>query len=357
MSILVIAFVSLGAAGLIAGTDVAFKFRWIRRQPVEDKLLRRVSKYVADGAMAFLTREYRMLIPFLLIAAAFLVVANKGALRLQAAAFIIGGITSALAGYIGMKIATSANARTTHAAAQGLNPALRLSFAGGSVMGLSVVGLVLMGILLVLLSTTLIYGGGVGPLQSKILPILSGFSLGASSIALFARVGGGIFTKAADVGADLVGKVEAGIPEDDHRNPATIADNVGDNVGDVAGMGADLFESFAGSIIGTMFLGMAVGVGETSKMRLMVLPLLLAVAGLVASIIGIRFVRVRERSTPQRALTVGTIVSVLIAAILAFFVCRFLIGSVGDAYMGYSLKISFCSGIRDGFRHAIGFCY
>lgn len=343
MSILVIAFIGLGAGGIIAGIDVFLKSRWILRQPVENGLLRRVSKYVSDGAMAFLTREYRMLIPFLLIAASFLAVANRGALRFQAVAFILGGVTSALAGFIGMKIATAANARTTHAASGGLNPALRLSFAGGSVMGLSVVGLVLLGVLLVLLVTTLVYGGGVGPLQSTVLPILSGFSLGASSIALFARVGGGIFTKAADVGADLVGKVEAGIPEDDHRNPATIADNVGDNVGDVAGMGADLFESFAGSIIGTMFLGIAVQGSEPLRIRLMVLPLVLAFAGLIASVIGIRFVRTGGKASAQRALTSGTIMSVLIAVVLAFFACRFLIGPTSIISMTGAIRIFFAT--------------
>src|SRR6056297_1197014 len=231
------------------------KTRWIYRQSAGNEKLRRISGYVQEGAMAFLSREYRALLVFVAVVAAFLALANVGVLRYQAISFLLGAGTSALAGYIGMRVATSSNSRTTHAAQEGINPALKISFSGGTVMGMSVVGLALMGISVILLVATGIAGTEISMVQKSILPILSGFSLGASSMALFARVGGGIFTKAADVGADLVGKVEAGIPEDDHRNPAVIADNVGDNVGDVAGMGADLFESYVGSIVGSMILG------------------------------------------------------------------------------------------------------
>ena len=355
MSVFLIACAGLGAAGIIAATDVAFRARWIMRQPVENPMLKRISAYVADGAMTFLGREYRLLTPFLLVVALFLLFVNKGALRLQAVAFLLGGAASGVAGYIGMRVATAANARTTHAAGEGLHPALRLSFAGGSVMGLGVVGLVLVGILVILVMVALFFGSDFATIEKTALPVLSGFSLGASSLALFARVGGGIFTKAADVGADLVGKVEAGIPEDDHRNPATIADNVGDNVGDVAGMGADLFESYAGSIVGTMFLGMAVAGDEVFRMKLTVLPLLLAGAGVVASMIGIRFVRVREGSSAQRALTTGTVAAVLFATLFAFLTCWFFLGSSGFGEKTGSLRIFFSAALGIASGTALGF--
>ena len=327
MSLLYTALIAIGITAIFTAVDAGVTARWISKQPVDDPKLVRISGYVRDGAMAFLSREYRLMLPFIVIAAAFLVAANTGALRLQSAAFVLGGSLSALAGYLGMRIATTANAKTAQAARIGLNPALRLSFRAGGIMGLSVVGLTLVGILAVFLIAVLIFGTARGVIAGKVLPVLSGYSLGASSIALFARVGGGIFTKAADVGADLVGKVEAGIPEDDHRNPATIADNVGDNVGDVAGMGADLFESYAGSIIGTMFLGIAVSPDEQLAMRFMTLPLFLAVAGVIASILGIRLVRVGKKGSAHRAMTRGTLSAVLIAAALAAIVCRLTIGT------------------------------
>lgn len=319
---------ALLAGSILSMADALTKARWIRKQPVESPVLRKISGFVSDGAMAFLSREYRLLLPFLLIVSVFLLVANRGALRLQAASFAIGGGASALAGFIGMKIATVANARTTDAAKRGLGPALKVSFFGGSVMGLSVVGLAMLGILVLLLILFGLYGFTLSALSGTVLPVLSGFSLGASSLALFARVGGGIFTKAADVGADLVGKIEAGIPEDDHRNPATIADNVGDNVGDVAGMGADLFESYVGSIIGTMFLGVAAMTNETGRLKLMVFPLLLAFLGGLASIIGIRLVRVRKGSSAQKALNRGTLFAVLLSGLFTFAACRLFLGDV-----------------------------
>lgn len=299
---------------------------WIVRQPVENEKLDRIRGYVAEGAMAFLLREYTILLPFVAVVGVLLAVANTGALRWQALAFALGAFCSALAGFIGMRVATQANARTANAAVSGANVALRISFAGGSVMGLSVVGFALAGISVVLFLATRRYGHDVGALTGTVLPILSGFSLGASSIALFARVGGGIFTKAADIGADLVGKVEAGIPEDDHRNPATIADNVGDNVGDVAGMGADLFESYVGSIVGAMILGVETLASARMQTNLGVLPLIFAASGIVASIVGVFLVRVRGDRSPQAALNIGTFTASGLAAIFMFIAARLVMG-------------------------------
>ncbi len=306
------------AGGVCALVFAGLKIRWIYRQPVENENLKRISGYVAEGAMAFLIREYKVLIPFILVVAVFLGLANEGPLRYQAYAFLLGALCSALAGFIGMKVATAANCRTTHAAQEGINPALRVSFTGGSIMGMCVVGLALLGVFTVLWIGGFFIGRTVEIYAGQILPILSGFSLGASSIALFARVGGGIFTKAADVGADLVGKVEAGIPEDDHRNPATIADNVGDNVGDVAGMGADLFESYVGSIVGCMILGLAAEASELTRFRLMNLPLVLCFVGVICSVIGTFFVRAKPGKSPQRALNAGSFGAAILAAILAY---------------------------------------
>ncbi len=302
--------------------------RWIFRQEVKDKRLRQIGGYVSEGAMAFLSREYKILVPFVILIAAFLAIGNRGAIKLQSISFILGAVSSALSGFIGMKVATAANSRTTQAASdKGLNGALKVAFSGGSVMGMSVVGLALLGVFIVLAVTTSLFGHSSETLADTILPIITGFSLGASSIALFSRVGGGIFTKAADVGADLVGKVEAGIPEDDPRNPATIADNVGDNVGDVAGMGADLFESFVGSIAGAMILGLTVSASEEIKIKLMLLPLLLVTIGVVASLIGTFFVRTKPGSNPQKALNAGTFGAGAIAAVFVFVLLRFYIGS------------------------------
>ena len=302
------------------------KTAWIFGQPVENMRLKKIGGFVADGAMAFLSREYKVLVPFALLVTAFLAVANKGMLRYQAVAFVVGAGASALAGFIGMKVATAANVRTTHAAQKGLVPALKVAFTGGSIMGMSVVGLAMLGFFILLFLGRLLLGSSIEILADQLLPIITGFSLGASSMALFARVGGGIFTKAADVGADLVGKVEAGIPEDDHRNPATIADNVGDNVGDVAGMGADLFESYVGSIIGAMVLGVGIAASDAYRLKLVVFPLLLAVLGIVAALIGIGFVRVKEGKSAQAALNKGTFGATGIAVVFSFFLCRLFLG-------------------------------
>ncbi len=328
-------FLALGYAAL--------KTKWIFGQPVENPKLVKIGGYVADGAMAFLTREYKVLIPFVLIVAAFLAIANQGTLKFQAFAFVVGAMASALAGFIGMKVATAANTRTTHAAQGGLIPALKVAFMGGSVMGMSVVGLSMLGFFILLFLGRHFLGSSVEVLSGQILPIITGFSLGASSMALFARVGGGIFTKAADVGADLVGKVEAGIPEDDHRNPATIADNVGDNVGDVAGMGADLFESYVGSIIGAMVLGVSMAGSDEFRLKLVVFPLLLAVAGILAAMIGVAMVRVKEGQSPQSALNKGTFGAAGIAAVFSFLISYFFLGDgIGETAINW-LNIFFAS--------------
>ncbi len=326
---------ALSAAGL-AGVYALIRAIWINSQKVESPQLIRIAGFVAEGAMAFLSREFRALVPFVAITAVFLWLGQVGALRFQSFSFVLGAFASALAGYIGMKTATAANFRTSYAAQKGLGPALQVSFAGGSVMGMTVVGLALAGITLVVGFALSFWGGGYQVLKDDILPVLSGFSLGASAMALFARVGGGIFTKAADVGADLVGKVEAGIPEDDHRNPAVIADNVGDNVGDVAGMGADLFESYVGSIIGAMILGLGALPGE-SGIRLAFLPLVIAAVGGVCSVLGSFLVRVKEGKSPQAALNRGSFGAAILAAVVNYFVITFLVGSDAPAGAWWSL--------------------
>lgn len=342
------------AGGVFALLYAVFKIRWIFKQPVDNPDLKRISGYVAEGAMAFLVREYKVLIPFVVIVAIFLGLANQGNLRFQALAFLLGAFCSASAGFIGMKVATAANCRTTHAAQSGLNPALKVSFVGGSIMGMSVVGLALLGVFTVLWIGSRVLGHSVELYAGQILPILSGFSLGASSIALFARVGGGIFTKAADVGADLVGKVEAGIPEDDHRNPATIADNVGDNVGDVAGMGADLFESYVGSIVGCMILGLAVEASDLTKMRLMNLPLVLCFVGVICSVVGTFFVRAKPGKSPQRALNAGSFGAAILAAVLSYPVIHLIMGGetfgegIGSNQIFYAMMVGLLAGVMIG---------
>ncbi len=326
-----VALIAAACAGFLALAYAAFRAAWIYRQTVEAPNLARIGGYIAEGAVAFLKREYTVLAPFVLVVGAFLALANAGNLRLQALAFALGAVTSAAAGWFGMKVATAANSRTAQAAARGLGPALQVAFAGGSVMGMTVVGLALLGIAAIVAGAVALFGGELPVLHDTVFPVLSGFSLGASAMALFARVGGGIFTKAADVGADLVGKVEAGIPEDDPRNPAVIADNVGDNVGDVAGMGADLFESYVGSIVGVVVLGAAAaGASDALRLRLAFLPILLAAVGVAASALGSLFVRVREGGSPQRALNAGTFGAAAIAAAALYPVTAWAMG--GQTY-------------------------
>ena len=293
-------------SGLLAMVYSFWKTNWITQQDEGTDRMKTIGANIAEGAMAFLKAEYRVLVVFVVIVAALLGLANseKGN-ELIALSFIMGALTSGLAGFLGMRVATKANNRTTHAARTGLAPALNVAFTGGSVMGLSVVGLGILGLGSLFAFYEGFFQTDGGADYDKILTVISGFSLGASSIALFARVGGGIYTKAADVGADLVGKVEAGIPEDHPLNPATIADNVGDNVGDVAGMGADLFESYVGSIVGSMVLGASVLAAGVFDLNFVVLPLLIAASGIVVSIIGTFMVFVKEGGNPQKALNIG----------------------------------------------------
>ena len=300
-------------AGVLALLYSFWRSVWINRQDPGNERMQEIGQAVREGAMAFLSREYKVLAIFVVAVGAMLYAARlSGGTELVAVSFVVGAFCSGLAGFLGMRVATAANNRTTHAARTSLNSALRVAFNGGSVMGMSVVGLGVLGLSLLFW----LYGGQEpGADLPHVLEILSGFAMGASSIALFARVGGGIYTKAADVGADLVGKIEAGIPEDDPRNPATIADNVGDNVGDVAGMGADLFESYVGSIVGAMVLA-----ASTLGYNYVILPLALAATGIVVSILGTLFVRTKEGGNPQAALNLGIFGAGGIMVIVSWFV-------------------------------------
>ncbi len=295
-------------AGILALLFALFMAKKVKSADQGTKRMIELSQAINEGAMAFLGREYSMLTGFVVVVG-IIIVPTLG--WQTALSFVLGAIFSGLAGFIGMQIATQANARTTQAARTSLNDALGVAFSGGSVMGLSVVGLgtIGLGVLYIMFTNNPEY--------------IRGFAFGASSIALFARVGGGIYTKAADVGADLVGKVEAGIPEDDPRNPAVIADNVGDNVGDVAGMGADLFESYVGSIVAAMTLG------TTLSKDHVILPLLIVSIGIVAAIIGTRFVKAKEGGDPAKALERGTLVAAGITIIGAFLLVNNLIGDLG----------------------------
>lgn len=316
----------LGVVGLLY---TFWKSSWVSKQEVGTEKMAKIAKNISDGAMAFLKAEYKVLSIFVIAVAILLAFTGnaENSSPLIAVSFILGAICSALAGFIGMKVATKANVRTTNAARNSLGRALEVAFAGGSVMGMGVVGLGVLGLGVLLLTYS-----NMGWDINKVITVITGFSFGASSIALFARVGGGIYTKAADVGADLVGKVEAGIPEDHPLNPATIADNVGDNVGDVAGMGADLFESYVGSIIGTMVLGAAfIGLGgfeetnELSGLNAVLLPLVLAGVGILTSILGTFFVRVAEGGDPQKALNRGEFISAGVMLAATFIIVRWLL--------------------------------
>ena len=322
----------LGVVGLIV---MAIKSAWVVKQDTGDENMVELAGYIADGAMAFLRAEWKVLTYFAVIAA--IVLAWSGTLvetsdPTIAISFLIGAFLSAFAGYIGMKIATKANVRTTQAARTSLKHALKVSFTGGSVMGLGVAGLAVLGlgsIFIILYQVFVVsVGAGVNGVEmEKALEVLAGFSLGAESIALFARVGGGIYTKAADVGADLVGKVEAGIPEDDVRNPATIADNVGDNVGDVAGMGADLFGSYVATILATMVLGREiVSVDAFGGIAPILLPMVLAGLGILFSIMGMAFVTIKDdKGDVQKALNMGNWSSILFTGIASFFVVQYML--------------------------------
>ena len=302
---------------------IAWKTAWVNKQSTGDEKMQDIARRVREGAMAFLKSEYKVLGIFVLAVAIlffFKSSAEENSNPFLVVSFITGAILSGLAGFMGMRIATKANVRTTQAAKTSLNKALNTSFSAGSVMGIGVVSLGVIG----LSALFILYNYIIDWNLVVVLNVISSFSFGASSIALFARVGGGIYTKAADVGADLVGKVEAGIPEDHPLNPGTIADNVGDNVGDVAGMGADLFESFVGAIIAAMILGASfVALPEFSAFELgpVILPLALAGVGIITSIIGALFVRVKEESgDPQKALNRGESISMIIMVVASFFI-------------------------------------
>lgn len=297
-------------AGIIALIFAAILTVIIKKSEPGNKKMVEIMGYIREGAMAFLFREYKVLSIFIVILAVIIGIFLNS--WLTSLCFVLGALFSILAGFFGMNVATMANARTANAAQKGQNQALGIAFKGGTVMGMCVVGLGLFGI-------------GVLYIIIKDITVITGFGLGASSIALFARVGGGIYTKAADIGADLVGKLEAGIPEDDPRNPAVIADNVGDNVGDVAGMGADLFESYVGAIISAITLGAIAFAGKTEGVGF---PLLISAVGIIASILGSLFVRTSEKSNPQNALRNGTYISALIVLITSFFLSRMMFGNL-----------------------------
>ena len=299
-------------AAVIALIFAAYLARKVGRQSAGTERMKEIAAAIAEGARAFLTAEYKILIIF--VAVLFVLIGIGIGNWVTAICFVVGALFSTVAGYCGMTVATKANVRTANAAKEsGMNKALSIAFSGGAVMGMCVAGLGALGVSLVYIVT-------------RNVDVLFGFSLGASSIALFARVGGGIYTKAADVGADLVGKVEAGIPEDDPRNPAVIADNVGDNVGDVAGMGADLFESYCGSLISALTLGVAV-----SEVSGVLFPLAIAGCGLIASMIGTFFVRGGENANPQKALTKGSYAASVLVIIASLALSRTLFGNMNAA--------------------------
>lgn len=318
---------ALGLFGLLV---MAFKSAWVSRQEAGEETMQELAGHIAAGAMAFLKAEWRVLSIFVLITAALL--AYSGTIHevkgreihshwIISIAFVVGAVFSATAGFIGMKVATRANVRTTHAARTSLKKALKVSFTGGSVMGLGVAGLAVLGLgSLFIVFLAMFADLGANQIRTSI-EVLTGFSLGAESIALFARVGGGIYTKAADVGADLVGKVEAGIPEDDVRNPATIADNVGDNVGDVAGMGADLFGSYVATILASMVLGQEIVANDAlGGLSPILLPMVISGLGLVFSIVGMLFVRIKdEKSSVQTALNLGNWSAMIFTVIASYF--------------------------------------
>ncbi|MBN1300895.1 MAG: sodium-translocating pyrophosphatase [Melioribacteraceae bacterium] len=309
-------------AGLLALLYSLLKNNWISRQSAGTEKMEEISRNIRDGAIAFLRTEYKVLAVFVITVAVLLAISNSSNAEsswLISVSFVVGALCSGLAGYLGMMAATKANVRTTHAARTGLGPALKIAFSGGSIMGMNVVGLGVLG-----LSVLFIIYSNLHWDIYKIINVISGFSLGASSIALFARVGGGIYTKAADVGADLAGKVYEGIPEDDPRNPATIADNVGDNVGDVAGMGADLFESFVGAIIGAMVLGALFYSPDVPELSLeaVLLPLVLAGTGIILSIVGTFFVNVKEGGNPQKALNMGEFGTSGLMLVASYFIIQ-----------------------------------
>src|SRR5450432_734588 len=346
--------------GIIGLLYTFIQFRWVSKQDEGTDLMKQISRYIAEGAMAFLKAEWKILGYFVVIVALLLGVmasTNPHSHWAISLAFVLGAVLSATAGYIGMRVATKANVSTAQAARTSLAKALQVSFTGGSVMGLGVAGLAVLGLggLFIILYMSFVSGiPNPSPAYKlaleKAIEILTGFSLGAESIALFARVGGGIYTKAADVGADLVGKVEAGIPEDDPRNPATIADNVGDNVGDVAGMGADLFGSYVATMLATMVLGREIVSNDNfGGIAPVLLPMVIAGLGLIFSIVGAAFVKIKnETDSVQKALNIGNWASIILTAIATYFLVQWMLPG-DDLHM---LRDEGASGIlKDGASH------
>lgn len=330
-------FILVPIFGILALIYTFVQSAWVSKQNAGNDRMKEISGHIADGAMAFLKAEYKIMLYFVVIVSILLGVmgaSNANSHWSIGLAFIVGAILSALAGFIGMKIATKANVRTAEAAKTSLSKALKVSFTGGSVMGMGVAGLAVLGLGALYLIIKQIFAPG-SPVDShemeKTIEILTGFSLGAESIALFARVGGGIYTKAADVGADLVGKVEAGIPEDDPRNPATIADNVGDNVGDVAGMGADLFGSYVATVLATMVLGRETFSQDAfGGYAPILLPMLIAGTGIIFSMIGTLFVKIADQTEldtapVQNALNLGNWGSIVLTAVSSYFLVNYLL--------------------------------
>ncbi len=352
--------------GILALAYTYWKSKWVANQDAGNPKMQRIAASIAEGAMAFLKAEYKVLAIFVAVVAILLLIGGftqEASSPWVAMSFVVGAVCSAVAGLIGMKVATKANVRTTQAARTSLGEGLRVAFGGGSVMGLGVVGLGILGLgtLFAIFSSSIVDLAAEPAAKYEavrlVITIITGFSFGASSIALFARVGGGIYTKAADVGADLVGKVEAGIPEDHPLNPATIADNVGDNVGDVAGMGADLFESYVGSIIGAMVLGSVFVVAPEfadsfNGLGAVLLPLMLAGLGIVSSIIGTFLVKVKEGGSPHRALNTGEIFAGIILLIGTWILIQGVLPSEwahkGETYTSNGVFFSVLLGLGSG---------
>ncbi len=334
-------FIWVPLMGVVGLLYTLVKYNWVGKQDAGTDRMKEISNYIAEGAMAFLRAEWKILGYFVVVVAlllAFMATRNPHSHILIAVSFVLGAVFSAFAGFIGMSVATKANVRTAQAARTSLSKALNVSFTGGAVMGLGVAGLAVLGLggLYLILKAYFVgdLANGTDAFNAEMLrtiEVLTGFSLGAESIALFARVGGGIYTKAADVGADLVGKVEAGIPEDDPRNPATIADNVGDNVGDVAGMGADLFGSYVATVLATMVLGQETkSIDDFGGLAPILLPMLIAGVGILFSIVGTWFVRISETAglntdTVQKALNMGNWGSIVLTALASFVLVDYIL--------------------------------